>query len=107
MARSRGPRPWAFCSQSGWLSREQMACSTGMSRRKGRRLGASGLDWAKPVVLMIIPAPAWSSQLSTAVRHSASLRLATAMGRGFRPWPDRRSQKASMNAVFAACKWVR
>ncbi|MCY1441375.1 hypothetical protein D9M71_576880 [compost metagenome] len=65
------------------------------------------MDWAKPVVLMIIPAPAWSSQFSTAVRHSASLRLATAMGRGFRPWPDRRSQKASMNAVFAACKWVR
>ncbi|MCY1550445.1 hypothetical protein D9M68_867010 [compost metagenome] len=65
------------------------------------------MDWAKPVVLMISPASAWSSQFSTAARHSASLRLATAMGRGFSPWAVMRSQKASMKAVFAACRWVR
>ncbi|SST12093.1 Uncharacterised protein [Acinetobacter baumannii] len=107
MARSRGPRPCGLSSQSGRLSSEQIACNTGTSRRNGRNSGASGLDWAKPVVLTISAASLRSSQSSTCARQALSLRLASAIGNGLSPCAARRSQKRAMKAVLAACRWVR
>ncbi|MNP21952.1 hypothetical protein D3C76_1145930 [compost metagenome] len=104
MARSRAPRPCSLVSQAGWLSCAQIACSTGISRRNGRRLGRSGLDKANPVVLINTSAPTSSSQASTCSKQALSLRLATAIGKGLSPAASKRSQNTSMNAVLAACR---
>ncbi|MNI76046.1 hypothetical protein D3C73_1322490 [compost metagenome] len=107
IARSRGPSPCSLARQPGSLSWAQIAWITGILRRNGRRCGASGLDWAKPVVFRITETPASSSQSSTAPRQPGSFKLASAIGNGFNPAASKRWQKTSMKAVFAACKCER
>ncbi|MCY1405281.1 hypothetical protein D9M71_205180 [compost metagenome] len=107
IARSRGPSPCSLARQPGSLSWAQIAWITGILRRNGRRCGASGLDWAKPVVFRITETPASSSQSSTAPRQPGSFKLASAIGNGFNPAACKRWQKTSMKAVFAACKCER